>query len=120
MHADSRSVATARPPHSARHRDGEFDSADVATREGLNARRNVLFGFWAARRLGLPAEEHDAFAWNVHFADFSQPGHDDVIDVVARAFSERGVEISDRTLRTQLREMTLRALYDLSAQGSRR
>jgi hypothetical protein len=96
------------------------DPSDYDTREGLNARRNVLFGLWAARRLGLQAHEQDAFAWNVHFADLSEPGHDDVIEVVARAFKERGVEISDRALRTQLREMTLRALYDLSAGGPRR
>jgi hypothetical protein len=96
------------------------DPSDYDTREGLNARRNVLFGLWAARRLGLPAHEQDAFAWNVHFADLSEPGHDDVIEVVARAFKERGVEISDRALRTQLREMTLRALYDLSAGGPQR
>ncbi|MFO1151243.1 MAG: ATPase inhibitor subunit zeta [Alsobacter sp.] len=96
------------------------DPSDYDTREGLNARRNVLFGLWAARRLGLPAHEQDAFAWNVHFADLSEPGHDDVIEVVAKAFNERGVVISDRALRTQLREMTLRALYDLSAGGARR
>jgi hypothetical protein len=93
---------------------------DVDSREGLNARRNVLFGLWAARRIGLSAEEQDAFAWNVHFADLSEPGHDDVVDVVARAFKEHGVPMSDRALRSQLREMTLRALYDLSVEERRR
>jgi hypothetical protein len=96
------------------------DHTDYDTREGLAARRNVLFGLWAARRLGLPASEHDAFAWNVHFADLSEPGHDDVVEAVAKAFRERGVEISDRALRSQLREMALRALYDLSVQEKRR
>lgn len=96
------------------------DLSDYDTREGLTTRRNILFGLWAARRLGIPADEQDAFAWNVHFADFSEPGHDDVIDVVARAFKERGVVITDRALRSQLREMTLRAVYDLSVQEGRR
>jgi hypothetical protein len=108
------------PGQSRPQRTPAADPSDYDTREGLNARRNVLFGLWAARRLGIPAHEQDAFAWNVHFADLSEPGHDDVIAVVARAFKEHGVEISDRALRTQLREMTLRALYDLSAGGPRR
>lgn len=93
---------------------------DVDSRDGLNARRNVLFGLWAARRLGLKAHEQDAFAWNVHFADLSEPGHDDVVDVVARAFQDHGMPMSDRALRSQLREMTLRALYDLSVEEGRR
>lgn len=123
MRTDTRSTVAERdapPARLRRPRDRQVDATDFDTREGLNARRNVLFGLWAARRLGLPADEHDAFAWNVHFADLSEPGHDDVIEVVARAFRERGVTISDRALRSQLREMTLRALYDLSAMGARR
>lgn len=123
MRADTPSATAekALPPiRMRRSKERHPDVTDFDTREGLNARRNVLFGLWAARRLGLPADEHDAFAWNVHFADLSEPGHDDVIEVVARAFRERRVEISDRALRTQLREMTLRALYDLSATGGKR
>jgi hypothetical protein len=111
---------TSTPRRSRSLQASPIDKTDYDTREGLAARRNVLFGLWAARRLGLDASEHDAFAWNVHFADLSEPGHDDVIEAVARAFRERGITITDRALRSQLREMTLRAVYDLSVQEGRR
>jgi hypothetical protein len=82
-------------------------------RAAVNARRNVLLGLWAARQLGLPAEEGDALAWSVHFADLVEPGHDDVIRALQRAFADHGVSISDSLLREQLHEMTMRAELDL-------
>lgn len=84
-------------------------------RDGLTARRNVLFGLWAARRLGLPHAEHDAYAWSVHFADFEAPGDADVIAKVSRDLAERGVGLPTRQLRYQLDDMELRAFLQLSA-----
>ena len=95
------------------------DWTDLDTRTGLTARRNVLFGLWAARRMGLPQAEHEGFAWSVHFADLSEPGHDDVVAHVARAMEKAGVTIAERHLRSQLREMELRAALDLDATGPR-
>jgi hypothetical protein len=41
----------------------------------VTARRNRLFGLWAAVRLGLPAgEEAEAYAKTVVAADFEAPG----------------------------------------------
>jgi hypothetical protein len=96
-----------------------IDWTELDTRTGLTARRNVLFGLWAARRMGLPAEEHEGFAWSVHFADLSEPGHDDVVSHVARALEKAGIAIPERHLRSQLREMELRAALDLDATGPR-
>src|SRR3712207_447025 len=101
--------------HEARSRCGRPLSLDADSRRGgLTARRNVLFGLWAARRLGLPPDEHEAYAWSVHFADFETPGDDDVIDKVSRDLARRGAAVAERQLRHHLREMELRAYFQLS------
>ena len=49
----------------------------------VTARRNRLFGLWAAARLGLPlGEEAEAYAGTVVAADFEAPGDDDVVNKV--------------------------------------
>lgn len=91
------------------------DEALEEWRSAVNARRNVLLGLWAARQLGLPADEGDALAWSVHFADLVEPGHEDVIRALARAFADHGVTVADSVLRDQLHDMTMRAELDLDA-----
>ena len=83
-------------------------------RGGLTARRNVLFGLWAARRLGLPVAEHEAYAWSVHFADFEAPGDADVIAKVSRDLAQRGIGLPARQIRYHLGELELRAFLQLS------
>lgn len=82
---------------------------DEDTREGEIARRNVLFGLWAGRHAGLEGDALEAYALAVHLADHRSPGHDDVIAKVAADLARRGKPVSDRRLRTCLREMALRA-----------
>lgn len=81
------------------------EALDLASRESLIARRNVLLGLWAASRLELPDKEVEAYAWSVHLADFDAPGHDDVVKKVARDFATHGKNIHERVIRDQLREM---------------
>ena len=61
--------------------------ADYETREGEIARRNVLFGLWAGRHLGLADADLEAYAWSVHLADREVPGQDDVIAKVSADFA---------------------------------
>ena len=88
---------------------------DYDTREGEIARRNVLFGLWAGRRMGLQGDALESYAWSVHFADYLAPGHDDMVAKVAVDLSVTGRAASDRHLRERLREMSLRASLDLAA-----
>ncbi len=88
-------------------------AADHDSRDGVKVRRNVLFGLWAARRMGLPEDEAEPYAWSVHFADLDAPGHDDVIAKVRADLETRGVPASERQLRDQLREMEQRASLHL-------
>jgi hypothetical protein len=93
---------------------------DADTRRGgLVARRNVLFGLWVARQLGLLRSRHEAYAWSVHFADFEASGDEDVIRKVARDLAEGGRAMSDRQLRHHLREMELQAYFQLSVPQAR-
>jgi hypothetical protein len=69
----------------------------------VTARRNRLFGLWAAARLGLPAgEEADAYAKTVVAADFEAPGDADVIEKVRTDIYKAGVAVTERELRAEL------------------
>ena len=69
----------------------------------VTARRNRLFGLWAAARLGLPAgEEADAYAKTVVAADFEAPGDADVIEKVRTDLDKAGVAVTERELRAEL------------------
>jgi hypothetical protein len=49
----------------------------------ITARRNRLFGLWAAEQLGLSAgEAAEGYAKTVVAADFEAPGDDDVVGKV--------------------------------------
>lgn len=91
-----------------------FIIADYETHEGEIARRNVLFGLWAGRRLGLAGADLEAYAWSVHLADREEPGQDDVIAKVSADFAAHGVDVAEARLRRHLHEMRLRASLDLA------
>ncbi|BAU94050.1 hypothetical protein MPPM_5445 (plasmid) [Methylorubrum populi] len=86
------------------------------TRDGIIARRNVLFGLWTAARLGLTGPDAETYAWSVHFADLDEPGHDDVLAKVAADLGQHGCAVCERSLRRQLREMEARAELQLAAE----
>lgn len=92
---------------------------DYDTRDGAIARRNVLLGLWAGRRMGLTGDDLENYALAVHLSDKRRPGHDDVIDKVASDLAACRVAVTDRQLRARLREMELRAGLDLNAIGYR-
>ena len=88
-------------------------SADRTERDRIIANRNVLFGLWAADRLGVSGAAREAYAMSVHFADLEAPGLDDVIAKVRRDFQAAGLEAGDSMLRAQLKEMQERAALAL-------
>jgi len=66
------------------------------------ARRNKLFGLWAAGKLGMASEKRDEYAQAVVMADFEEPGDDDVLRKVAADFEAAGVDISRDVLRHEM------------------
>ena len=56
------------------------------------ARRNKLFGHWAAKMLGLSGDDAEHYAKSVVLADLTAPGDGDVIGKVRQDFDEKGIE----------------------------
>lgn len=90
---------------------------DSDTETDLVARRNILTGLWAAKVLGLPAGTHAAYAWSVHFADFEEPGDEDVLAKLSADMKRRGVQVSYKRLRRELKENELRAFFQITLGG---
>ena len=69
----------------------------------VTARRNRLFGLWAAGRIGLTSgESEETYARSVVAADFEKPGDEDVIAKVRSDLAEKGIAVSDAELRSEL------------------
>ena len=67
------------------------------------ARRNKLFGLWAAEKLGVAAgDPSEAYARTVVDADFERPGDGDVIEKVQTDLTAKGINLTEPQLRTEL------------------
>jgi len=71
----------------------------------VNARRNKLLGLWAAKELGIPDAEAEAYAKTVVMADFEKPGDDDVVEKIVADFKQKGLEISEHRVRKHMTEL---------------
>jgi hypothetical protein len=81
----------------------------------IKARRNRLFGLWAAVRLGLPAgAAAEDYAIAVAAADFEAPGDDDVLGKVRRDLAEKGITLTEPELRAKLSRAAAEARNQLS------
>ncbi|MGH7036108.1 MAG: DUF1476 domain-containing protein [Stellaceae bacterium] len=69
----------------------------------ITARRNRLFGLWAAEKMSVAAgEAAEAYAKTVVAADFEAPGDDDIIAKVRVDLAAKGVAIAEAELRAEL------------------
>lgn len=73
------------------------------------ARRNRLFGEWAAEKMGLTREESDAYAKAVVQADFEEAGDEDVIRKVLGDLTSAGIEADDLMVRSALEAKAVEA-----------
>jgi hypothetical protein len=73
------------------------------------ARRNRLLGEWAAAKMGLTAEESDAYAKAVVQADFEEVGDEDVIRKLVADFAAAAMDVSDEEVRTALADKAVEA-----------
>jgi hypothetical protein len=88
---------------------------DMAFR--VAARRNKLLGRWAAEKLGLTAEETDAYAKEVIQADFEEAGDGDVIRKVLGDLTGAGIDIDEAGVRTVLEEKEVEARRQLMTES---
>ena len=83
----------------------------------VTARRNKLFGLWAAEKLGIAAgDAAEAYARAVIDADFEKPGDSDVIEKVQGDLKAKGVDLSEAQLRSELTRAADEAKRQLSQQ----
>lgn len=92
---------------------------DEELRFRATARRNKLFGLWAAEKMGISGAEADEYAKSVVKADFEEPGDEDVLRKVAGDFSAKGVDQSDHQLRRTLNEKMEEAVAQIETEGGK-
>ncbi len=78
---------------------------DEEMRFKATARRNKLFGLWAAEKLGKTGVDAEAYAKEVIASDFEKPGDEDVIEKVERDLASAGQAVPAATLRAQLAKL---------------
>ena len=76
------------------------------------ARRDRLFGQWAAEKLGLGGAEADAYAKSIVIADIETH---DPFGKVRKDFDAKGVIQSDEQIRRVMNELTARAIGEIKA-----
>lgn len=79
----------------------------------ITARRNRLLGAWAAKLMGLTAEEADAYGKAVVQADFEEAGDEDVIRKLLGDLTSAGVDIDEARIRAELGEKMIEARRQL-------
>ncbi len=68
----------------------------------IEARASKLFGLWIAEKLGLSGDDAKTFAGGVVSANLDEPGFEDVKRAVRPAIAEKGLDLSDHALDSQL------------------
>jgi hypothetical protein len=88
---------------------------DEELRFKANARRNKMFGMWAAEKLGKTGADADAYAKEVVMADFEEAGDDDVFRKVRKDFDASGIAQSDHQIRRTMTDLMEQAVAQLKA-----
>jgi len=73
------------------------------------ARRNKLFGLWAAAKMGLTGDAADAYAKSVVIADLKEAGDQDVLRKVAEDLAGKGMTVAETELRKKMGEFLAEA-----------
>jgi hypothetical protein len=103
---------------SARQKGEERKFAmDEETAFRVAARRNRLLGQWAAAKMGLTAEETDAYAKAVVQADFEEAGDEDVVRKVLGDLTSAGIDIDEAGVRAALDEKAVEARRQLMGES---
>ncbi len=88
---------------------------DEQLRFKATARRNKLFGLWAAEQLGKTGDEAEAYAKSVVLADFEEAGDADVIRKVRQDLEAAGKSADEAELGRTLNGLTARAVEEVKA-----
>ena len=82
---------------------------DEEMRFRIAARRNRLFGQWAARQMGLTEAEAESYAKDVVRSDFEEAGEHDVIRKVMGDLTAAGIDCDEDQIRKAFRNKEIEA-----------
>ena len=68
----------------------------------IDARCNKILGIWAAEKLGLSGDDIEAFVRQVVVSDLEEAGHEDVVRMLSKSFSDGCVDINDDVIRAKI------------------
>ncbi len=88
---------------------------DEQLRFKATARRNKLFGLWAAGLMGLSGEEAQDYAKSVVKADFEGPGGGGVLRKVRADLQAKGIDQPEQQLESTLIEFMTEAVSQIQA-----
>lgn len=88
---------------------------DEDLRFKATARRNKLFGLWAAERLGKSSADAEAYAKSVVLADFEEAGDADVIRKVRQDLDAAGKSVDEAELTRVMSELLGQAVEQIQA-----
>jgi hypothetical protein len=83
----------------------------------ITARRNKLLGLWAAEKLGISDADAEAYAKEVVMSDFEKPGEEDVVEKVMGDFADKGADVAENELRTEMARLMATAREQIESQG---
>lgn len=89
---------------------------DEELRFRMVARRNKLFGNWAAGQLGKKGAETDAYVQDVIRSDFAEAGDQDMLAKVEKDLKAAGKAVSGAQLKSQLEAFQKEAIRQLEAE----
>ncbi len=80
----------------------------------VEARLSKLYGLWAAEKLGLSGADAQTYAGEVVSTNLEEPGFDDILRKIRKDFDEKGLEISDNIMNTELDKCLCEAKKQIS------
>jgi hypothetical protein len=90
---------------------------DAELRFRAEARRNRLFGLWAAEQMGLSGEQAKEYAAEVVASDFEEAGDEDVFRKVSADLKAKGSAVSEAEIRQKMAEFVQTARDQILAEG---
>jgi hypothetical protein len=75
----------------------------------LEAKACKIFGLWVAEQLGLDGDDAKTYAGEVVAANLEEAGFEDVYRKVRPDLEEKGIEISDQILHTEMEKAVAKA-----------
>ena len=88
---------------------------DEEQRFKAEVRRNKLLGLWAAEKLGMSADDANAYAKEVVSADFEEAGDQDVQNKVMNDLTAKGVAVTAQEVRAKMDELMALAAVQVKA-----